>query len=125
MVWKPLRLPEDREPRPVGASLADVSRRFGLAAPAVLGAIFTDWEVVVGATLARHVRPVGLRNGVLMLDVDEPGWATELRFLHDDVIRRIVEVAGPGTVTELSIRVRTMRPNRRGGAQNDEQTPSE
>ena len=107
MTWKPLRVPRASEdPKPVGASLGDVTRRFGLAAPSVLGAIFSDWERLVGPALARHVEPVGLRDGVLLLDVDEPGWVTELQFLHDDLLRRIGEAAGAASVREISVRVR-------------------
>ncbi len=117
MVWKPLRVRADEaEPRPVGASLPDVARRFGLAAPNVLGAIFTDWDTLVGAAIARHARPVGLRNGVLMIDVDEPGWVTEIQFLRDDLLTRLAQAAGEGAVTDLSVRVRRsvgsrVRPN--------------
>jgi predicted nucleic acid-binding Zn ribbon protein len=107
MVWKPLRVRADeRDPLPVGASLPDVARRFGLAAPNVLGAIFTDWDTLVGASIARHARPVGLRAGLLMIDVDEPGWITELQFLREDLLARLANAAGEGAVTELSVRVR-------------------
>jgi predicted nucleic acid-binding Zn ribbon protein len=117
MVWKPLRVrADDIDPRPVGASLPDVARRFGLAAPNVLGAIFTDWDELVGVSIARHARPVGLRGGLLMIDVDEPGWVTELQFLREDLLARLAEAAGEGAVTELSVRVRRglggrVRPN--------------
>lgn len=87
------------------ASLEALARRLGLAGPSALAAVFGRWEDVVGPLLAAHTRPVSLTGGVLVVAVDEPGWATQLRFLADDVVARLNEHAGAGTVLRCVVQV--------------------
>jgi hypothetical protein len=110
MVWKPLNTePGARDPRPISDSLPDVTKRLGLARPSVLTAVFARWDDVVGSPLRDHVRPVGLRDGALSVEVDEPAWATQLRFLEADLLSRINDATGAETVTSLVVRVRGAR----------------
>ncbi len=121
MVWKPLRQePGARDPRLIGDSLPDVTKRLGLAKPNVLTAVFANWNVVVGSPLCDHVQPIGLRGSILTVEVDEPAWATQLRFLHDDLVARVNEATGHQSVTELVVRVRGG--SRRGGRARPDRT---
>jgi hypothetical protein len=52
---------------------------------------------------------VGLVDGALRVAVDDPGWATELRYLGADVVRRLDEVVGEGVVRRLEVVVRPRR----------------
>jgi hypothetical protein len=47
---------------------------------------------------------VKLDGAVLLVEVDEPGWATQLRFLEHEVIERLRTVTG-ATVERLEVRV--------------------
>jgi hypothetical protein len=46
-----------------------------------------------------------LEDGRLVVAVDQPGWATQMRYLHDDVLGRINAVLGEGTVRQIDVRV--------------------
>ena len=92
-------------PRKIGETLDALSKRLGLAPPDSLSKIFAGWEGLVGELLATHIRPVGLRDGVLTVEVTEPAWASQLKFLGDDLVRRVNEQVGAGTVAELAVRV--------------------
>ncbi|MDQ1373660.1 MAG: hypothetical protein QOJ09_998 [Actinomycetota bacterium] len=70
-----------------------------------LGAVFGHWDDIVGPAVAAHARPVSLRDGILRVEVDEPGWATQLRYLTPDVIRRCAEVAGAEVVVSVEVKV--------------------
>jgi predicted nucleic acid-binding Zn ribbon protein len=48
---------------------------------------------------------VALADGVLTVAVDQPGWATQLRYLSASLIANLAEVAGPGVVGKIEIRV--------------------
>ena len=89
----------------VGDSLGQLTRRLGLAEPDALTAVFVQWDAAVGASLALHVRPHLLDKGVLTVTVDEPGWATQLRFLHDDVVRALNDHAGKTVVERIVVRI--------------------
>ena len=99
--------------RPVADSLGQLSRRLGLGEPATLNAVFGNWESVVGAALADHCRPERLRDGELVVLVDEPAWATEVRFLSDEIRVRCNARAGVDAVRTVVVRVDT-RALRRG-----------
>ena len=71
--------------------------------------MFGRWEEAVGAPIAAHVRPVRLEHGSLLVEVDEPAWATQVRLLADDIRRRLVEVSG---VQVDHVDVRVARPRR-------------
>ena len=98
------------EPIPVTDALDGVLRSLrGGASRAEVGGVFGRWEQAVGAAVASHVRPVRLEDGVLLVEVDDPAWATHVRFLADDIRRRLGEESGV-TVARLEVRVR--RPSR-------------
>jgi len=71
--------------------------------------VFGYWADVVGEQIAAHARPVSLRDGTLVVAVDQPGWATQLRFLEADLVKRLSEVAGDGVVARVEVRVRPGR----------------
>jgi len=105
--WRPD--PVDDGPQPVGASLDRLARSIGMAGPGPLRGVFGRWAEVVGEQVAAHARPVSLRDGTLVVAVDQPGWATQLRFLETDLVRRLAEVAGDGVVARVEVRVRPRR----------------
>jgi predicted nucleic acid-binding Zn ribbon protein len=103
MTWRPL--PGESEPRPVGESLDAFAKRLGAPRAGPLAAVFAHWDEIVGPSVAEHSRPVSLVQGVLLVAVDQPGWATQLRYLGGRLVERIDEVAGAGLVERLEVRV--------------------
>src|SRR5439155_9510809 len=98
--WRPLRPSrEAREPRLVRESLEGLATRLGAPSSASLAAVFNHWEEAVGPAVAAHCRPATLVNGVLLVEVDDPAWATELRYLAGTLVERFGASAGPGVVT--------------------------
>ncbi len=79
----------------------------GLGAPQVdvLEQIFGHWPEVAG-DLAGHARPVVVRDRMLVVAVDEPVWATELRFRQGELLHRLDQRIGPGRVTRVEVRLR-------------------
>ena len=103
--WKPLRPEEPPEPVKVGDSLDGVARRLGAPAASALGKLFSAWPEVVGEQIAAHSRPLSLVDGVLTVAVDQPGWATQLKYLGNDVVKRLGDSVGEGVVGRLEVRV--------------------
>lgn len=94
------------EPRRVRASLDHVTRRMGAPSAAVVEAVFSRWSDVVGPSIAANARPVSLAGGVLVVGASDPAWASQLRYLSADLLSRLEQVAGPGAVRRLDVRVR-------------------
>lgn len=70
-----------------------------------LGDVFGRWADAVGDAVARHVQPVKLDGKRLVVEVDDPTWATQLRFLEATVIAQLRTVAH-ADVEQLEIRVK-------------------
>src|ERR1700722_18757754 len=106
MNWRPTPARVDeREPLPVAASLDRLASSLGAPRAGVLTAVFSGWADLVGPDVAAHARPISLREGVLVVSVDQPGWATQLRYLSAELLRRVADAAGVGSVTEVQVRV--------------------
>ena len=95
------------EPVPLSDALDDVMRSLRGGGRAEVRGVFGQWDEAVGEAVAGHVRPVRLERGVLLVEVDDPAWATQVRLLADQLRARLREVAG---VAVDHIEVRVARP---------------
>jgi Dna[CI] antecedent, DciA len=116
--WSPVDDPGDI--RPVGDSLGAVARHLGLGSSELVVSVFGEWETVVGPVLASHSRPERLRDGELVVSVDEPAWATELRFLSGDIADRINKARGSVVISTVSVVVQ--RPGGKEGSKDGGET---
>ena len=74
--------PPERHPeRRISDILAGILRKDETEDVALPEVITERWPVIAGEQLASHVRPSHLKNGVLYLQADHPGWLAELRRL--------------------------------------------
>ncbi len=98
----------DREhgPAPLDASLDKLSRRLGLEDARTLGRLFSRWEETVGPAMAQHVHPVRLDREALVVNVDHPAWATQVRHLGEDLLDRVADATGVARPSRLEVRVR-------------------
>ena len=109
------------EPTVLGDSLSAVVRslrddrighRAGSPQPAVsasaLGGVFGRWLEAVGPAVAEHVQPKRLDGTRLLVEVDEPAWATQIRFLESTLKQRLLDVAGV-QIDVLEVRVARQR----------------
>lgn len=99
-------VPRPGDPVPLGAPLDRVLDGLGAPAADALSRLFDGWDDLVGEPLASHGRPSALDDGVLVVRVAEPAWATEWRYRQGEVLRRLDERLGPGVVARLDVRVR-------------------
>jgi predicted nucleic acid-binding Zn ribbon protein len=103
------------EPRPLADSLQQVVRALQpvhqvSTSTAALGGVFGRWEEAVGEAVAAHVRPLRLDGDVLVVEVDDPAWATQLRLLESTMRQRLSDVTG-AAIGRIECRVG--RPTRR------------
>lgn len=110
--WEPL--PGSRpDATSLGSSLDRVVGALGGPGAAALQAVFGRWAEVVGAPVAEHAQPMSLRDGRLLVAVDDPAWVTEVRFQEAELLAKLAEVAGAGQVRAIDVRVRGAgRPDR-------------
>lgn len=63
--------------------------------------MWPHWDDAVGATIARHARPVRIRRGLLCVAVDSPVWMQELQFLKESIRTQLNTRAGADIVSDL------------------------
>jgi predicted nucleic acid-binding Zn ribbon protein len=101
------------DPVPLSDSLTGVVRSLrGPESPSrgsvpahAMGGVFGRWTDAVGDAIAAHVQPVKLDGDRLVVEVDDPAWATQLKFLEADLRARLLEVAG-ASIRQFEIRVK-------------------
>jgi predicted nucleic acid-binding Zn ribbon protein len=106
MSWRPDPPVDGREPRPVGPALDRYLTGLGRPTAATLDVVFSRWEEVVGPGVAAHSRPLSVQGETLVVGVDGPAWATQLRFLSGTLLGRLSELIGDGKLRSLDVRVR-------------------
>ena len=99
---------DHRPVRRLQESLAEVAADLNLDDPQMVSGVLQGWAVAVGDAVAAHARPRTLRDGILSVEVDSPEWATQLRYLEEDILRRLGRIVRPGVVKSIRVFVRRL-----------------
>ena len=67
------------------------------------------WPVAVGERIALHARAVALVRGKLVVEAEDGIWQKQLFFLRTQILRKIQELLGPTTVTDVEFRIAMKR----------------
>jgi hypothetical protein len=87
-------------------SVGVVMRSLGMSSSGeVLARLFSQWDDMVGPSMAAHVRPSRVEDDSLVVMVDHPAWATQIRLLAPELLLKIGELVGAGAPTRLEVRV--------------------
>jgi hypothetical protein len=93
-----------RDPIPISSSLDGVMRSLRGPTRQAVGGLFGRWDEAVGEQVAQHVKPIKLDDRVLVVEVDDPAWATQVKFLTTMIIERLMTVADV-RVDRIDVRV--------------------
>lgn len=95
-------------PRALNEVLGKLLRRMRVSDASSAIGLFSGWRQIVGDTIADHAAPKRLEKRILMVEVDDPAWATQLKFLESHIIATLRDSVGD-EVESLDIRVRRFR----------------
>nr|WP_245601701.1 DciA family protein [Hamadaea tsunoensis] len=95
--------PDPRDPALFGDVLAKLIQQRNWAKPAAEATVFGAWEKVVGPDIAGHCRPVKLEEKELTVEAESTAWATQLRAIAAEIIRRIAAEVGHNVVVRVRI----------------------
>ncbi len=65
--------------------------------------MFGRWVQIVGPDLAAHTAPAGLTDGELTVTADSTAWATQLRLLAAELVRKLNAELGDGSVRRVKV----------------------
>ncbi|MFZ4583820.1 MAG: DciA family protein [Acidimicrobiia bacterium] len=77
------------EPRPIQDSVRRVRNALRMEDPRRLLEVANAWSELVGPQLAEHTWPVAIKDGVLLVEVDDNAWMAPLRYLEDTISSRV------------------------------------
>lgn len=93
-----------RDPTALADALGALGARLGWTDRLREYAVLTEWHDVVGAEVAAHAVPLGMRETVLEVQCDSTAWATQLRFLRPQLLGRLAERFPDTAITDLHFR---------------------
>jgi predicted nucleic acid-binding Zn ribbon protein len=96
--------PRRDDPQPLTAALGGLLSARGWRERAAVGAVFGHWPDIVGPQLALHTTPESFENGELTVSADSPAWATQVRLLSPQILKRLAEELGHGAVRRIRVK---------------------
>jgi predicted nucleic acid-binding Zn ribbon protein len=102
---QPLPTSDGREPSRVADGLDRLMHQLGGPAADTVTALFGGWSELVGEQIASHTTPIALRDATLVVAVDDPAWASQLRWLERDLTAQVAAALG-APVEAIEVRVR-------------------
>jgi predicted nucleic acid-binding Zn ribbon protein len=87
-----------------GATLARLVTDRGWKLPAAAVGVMDRWRDIVGTEVASRTEPVSFADGVLTVRAASTAWATQLRLMSADILRRLNVELGHGSVIRLDVR---------------------
>ena len=92
-----------RDPLLVADTLAALVRERGWSEDVSVGGVVGRWRDVVGGQIADHCTPETFEEGVLVVRTDSTSWATNLKLLAPQLLRRLADDVGEGVVREVKV----------------------
>lgn len=94
---------DERDPLPLGSAVDRLVGEHGWSQELAVHGAVARWEQVVGPEVAAHVRPERYSTCELTVRADSTAWATQVRLLAPNLVRRLNEEIGDGTVTRVTV----------------------
>ena len=110
--WSPR--PRRDDPQPLTAAVGGLLSARGWREKAAVGAVFGHWPDIVGPQLALHSKPESFDSGELTVSADSSAWATQLRLMAPQLLKRLAEELGHGTVRHIRVNGPSGPPRRPG-----------
>jgi predicted nucleic acid-binding Zn ribbon protein len=95
--------PDERDPQTLDATLGRFVTEQGWQTELRVHGVFSRWSAIVGREVAEHVTPESYVDGRLVVRTDSTAWATQMKLLAGDIVRRLNEELGDGTIEVVDI----------------------
>lgn len=95
--------PDDRDPQLLGSAVERLIRNRAWETDLQAQGVFARWAELVGAEIGDHCTPETLVDGKLVVRTDATAWATQLRMLAPQLVRRLNAELGDGTVVVIEV----------------------
>lgn len=91
------------EPSPLGEVMEGVIAARGWSTQVNVHLLMGRWPELVGPAVAEHSTPEAYRDKVLVVRTSSTSWASQLRLMAPQLVARMNESLGQGTVTRVQV----------------------
>ncbi|MEV6284571.1 DciA family protein [Kribbella sp. NPDC051770] len=95
--------PDDRDPQKLTNTLGRLMRDQGWEVDVAVHGVMARWPSIVGPEMAEHCTPESYEDTQLTVRTSSTAWATQLKMLAPELIRRLNAELGEGTVTHVNV----------------------
>ena len=95
--------PDDRDPTTLGDALEKLVDTKGWSTDLSVRALLARWPALVGPTNAAHSWPESYAETILTVRTESTVWATSLRTMAPQLVAKLNEALGDGTVTRIKV----------------------
>lgn len=95
--------PDDRDPKLLSDALDQLIEAKGWATDINVHTLLARWSSLVGGVNAAHSSPESYAETVLTVRAESTVWATSLRSIAPQLVARLNEQLGQGTVTRVKV----------------------
>ncbi len=95
--------PDDRDPKLLSEAMDRLVETKGWATDINVQTLLARWSKLVGTVNATHSHPESYADAVLTVRTESTVWATSLRSIAPQLVARLNEQLGQGTVTRINV----------------------
>jgi len=95
--------PDDRDPKLLSEAMDRLVESQGWATEVNVHAMLARWGQLVGSVNAAHSHPESYADSVLTVRAESTVWAASLRSIAPQLVARLNEELGQGTVTQVRV----------------------
>ena len=95
---------DPRDPQRAGRVLDSYISDRGWEVSVSIHTLLDRWADVVGESVAAHSTPETYDDGVVVVRTDSTAWATQLRTIASQIVAKLNEAVGEGSVTFVEVR---------------------
>jgi predicted nucleic acid-binding Zn ribbon protein len=81
--------------------MAQVLKEYNLADDVETCRIFSKWKEIVGERIAEHTNPVRVRERILYVEVDDPIWLAQMKYMKEEILLKIEGMVKGGVIRDI------------------------
>ena len=87
--------------KPISTALDGVLKKIGLFSKMKSYTALLVWKEIVGEKISTHTNPVFVKNGCLIVNVDNSTWMNELSIMKKEIIKNLNQKIGMIAVKDI------------------------
>lgn len=95
---------KNSDPTPLGDALGEVIASQGWKTEVSVHSLLGRWASIVGDTVAQHSAPESFAAGIVTVRTDSTAWASQLRLMTPQLLAKLNEALGDGTIKRITIK---------------------